>query len=82
MQIPNSPFFTDYSTDFPITDHDLEDESSFSSIGKIFNYWPISSDESENIDKLYFIKPIGINKDRKYFKTELLKQKRGKNLLS
>ena len=51
MQIPNSPFFTDYSTDFPITDHDLEDESSFSSIGKIFNYWTISSDENENIDK-------------------------------
>ena len=49
-------------------------------MGKIFNDVPNFSftDKSENIDSLYSMKPIRINKDRPYFKTELLKQKRGK----
>jgi len=49
-------------------------------MNKIFNYWTISSDanESGNTDISYFIKPKGINKDRPYFKTEVLQQKRGK----
>ena len=49
-------------------------------MSKIFNDAPNYTymNESENINPFISIKPIEINKDRPYFKTELLKQKRGK----
>ena len=80
MQISNSPFFIDNSIDFTLTENNSEDISSYLSMGKIFKFVPNSSytDKSENNDSLIFIKPIEINKDRPYFKTELLKQKRGR----
>ena len=76
----NSPFFTDNSIYFPLIEYNSENLSSFSSMSKIFNDAPNYTymNESENPNPLISIKPIEINKDRPYFKTELLKQKRGK----
>jgi len=75
-----SPFFTDYSIDFPTIEYNLEDTSSFSLMNNISNNVPNSFylNESEKIDSLIFIQPKIINKRKICFKTELLKQKRGK----
>jgi hypothetical protein len=76
----NSPIFTDNSIYFPLIEYNSENLSSFSSMSKIFNDAPNYTymNESENLNPFISIKPIEINKDRPYFKTELLKQKRGK----
>jgi len=70
----------DYSFDFTLTENNSEYISSYLSMDKIFELKPNSSniDKSKNDDSLLFIKSTGINKDRPYFKTEMLKQKRGK----
>jgi hypothetical protein len=70
----------DYSFDFTLTENNSEYISSYLSMDKIFEFEPNSSntDKRENDDSLLFIKSTGINKDRPYFKTEMLKQKRGK----
>ena len=70
----------DYSFDFTLTENNSEYISSYLSMDKIFELKPNSSntDKRENDDSLLFIKSTGINKDRPYFKTEMLKQKRGK----
>ena len=70
----------DYSFDFTLTENNSEYISSYLSMDKIFEFEPNSSntDKRENDDSLLFIKSTRINKDRPYFKTEMLKQKRGK----
>ena len=81
MQIPNSPFSTENSINFPFIEDNIYVTSNLSSGDEIFNFEPNISDmdENENIDALlYFINPNRNNNCRINFRIELLKKKRGK----